>query len=295
MHTIAIYNNKGGVGKSTLTLFMADFLASIKVMGQQLRVLVIDLDAQGSSATSLLGKKPLHQARQEEYSIGHLAGRLSHGQPPDLEKFIFTRHCSQTRGQPLPKISVIIPERKSIFEFDANPLQQLTLLSKTLKPTLADKFDIVLLDLPGNMDERHLLAINALVMSDSIVIPIEPTRISINAMPDTLRMIRYAQDKNSHANPLLLGLIFNRTDKRSRQFRLHSQELQKLFLQNNFPLQKKHPPCFANFLPNAPDLANATDDSLACTSLKERYGSHYHHVKKVVKELLERWQCLSIK
>lgn len=45
MHAIAIYNNKGGVGKSTVTVCLAGFLAA----NRKKRVLVIDLDAQASS------------------------------------------------------------------------------------------------------------------------------------------------------------------------------------------------------------------------------------------------------
>ena len=41
MHVISIYNNKGGVGKSTLTIGIAEFLAS----NRKKKVLIIDLDA----------------------------------------------------------------------------------------------------------------------------------------------------------------------------------------------------------------------------------------------------------
>ncbi len=283
MHTIALYNNKGGVGKSTLTLFMADFLASLTVAGRLLRVLVIDLDAQGSSSTALLGDEKGRQARAADLSIGHLALQLAEGGRPALEPFLLLRPRSRSGHPPLPAITVLLPERESIFNFDANPLQSLTLLSHTLKPLLEQIFDIVLLDLPGNLDERHLLAINGLVMSDSIVIPMEPTRLAIHALPETLRMIRYAQGKNRRGTPTLLGIVLNRTDRRSRQFHLHVPEMVQF-------LEQTGTPCFANCLPNAPELANATDDTLAFTSLKDRYGGYYPHVKKVVKELFDRWQ-----
>ena len=286
MHSIALYNNKGGVGKSTLTLFMADFLASLRVAGRPLRVLVIDLDAQGSSSTALLGEERTRQARAAEHTIGHLALQLSHGQQPELEPFLLLRPSGQRGRPPLPMVTVLLPERESIFNFDANPLQSLTLLTHTLKPILAQKFDMVLLDLPGNLDERHLLAINALVMSDSLVIPMEPTRLALHALPETLRIIQYAQKINGQECPTCLGIILNRADKRSRQFRLHAPAIKRL-------LQEIQLPCFNNTLPNAAELASATDDTLAFTSLKDRYGSYYPHVKKVVTELFDRWQTAS--
>ncbi|MEO5362586.1 MAG: ParA family protein [Magnetococcus sp. DMHC-8] len=283
MHTIAIYNNKGGVGKSTLTLFMADFLASLAIGGKPLRVLVIDLDAQGSSSTALLGEAVVGAARVANRSIGHLAMQLTEGEQPDLEPFLLVRPRSQSGHPPLPVVTALIPERESIFNFDANPLQSLTLFSQKLRPALARTFDIVLLDLPGSLDERHLLAINALVMSDSIVVPVEPTRMAIHALPDTVRMIRYAQEKNGQGRPDFLGIILNRTDRRNQQFRLHVPEMVEFF-------QKTGIPCFENSLPNAPGLASATDDTMAFSSLKDRYGNYYPHVRKVVKELFDRWQ-----
>ncbi|MEO5339593.1 MAG: ParA family protein [Magnetococcus sp. MYC-9] len=286
MHTIALYNNKGGVGKSTLTFFMADCLASLRVGGQPLRVLVIDLDAQGSSSTALLGERAVQQARGSEHTIGHLALQLSHGQKPALEPFLRLRPGSQRGHPPWPAIAVLVPERESMFNFDANPLQSLALFAHTLKPDLARLFDVVLLDLPGNLDERHLLAINALVMSDSVVVPMEPTRLALHALPETLRMIQYVQERSEQGRPAFLGLILNRTDKRSRQYRQHAPEITQLF-------QKTGLPCFDNHLPNAPELASATDDTLTFTSLKERYGSYYPHVQKVVRELFDRWQNTS--
>ncbi|MBF0400430.1 MAG: ParA family protein [Magnetococcales bacterium] len=285
MHAIALYNSKGGVGKSTLTLFFADFLASLQVAGRPLRVLVIDLDAQGSSSTALLGAVVTQQARQASHTIGHLALQLAEGQQPTLEPFLLLRPQSPGGHPPLPTVAVLLPERESIFNFDANPLQSLTLLLRTLKPALARRFDVVLLDLPGGLDERHLLAINALVMSDSVVVPIEPTRLAIHALPETVRMIQYVQGIHGQGAPHFLGLILNRTDRRSRQFRLHVSGMVQHF-------QKSGTPCFDNFLPNAPELANATDDTLAVQSLRERYGGYYPHVKRVVKELFDRWQAI---
>ena len=287
MHTISIYNNKGGVGKSTLTLFMADFLASIRVGGQPLRVLVMDLDAQGSSAIALLGLDVVTQAREDRRTIGHLAMELQPNQTPDLENFLVWRSTANPHGKNLPEVAVLLPERESIFDFECNPLQQLTLMRQSLRPALEQLFDMVLVDLPGNIDQRHLLSINALVMSDSVVVPVEPSRISLNAMPDTLKMIHYAREKSGSERPAFLGLILNRTDRRSRQFRLHGHGLKYLFDQDGSPW-------FTNFLPNAPALASATDDSLAFGSLKERYGSYYPHVKRVVKELFNRWQALEV-
>ena len=288
MHIIAIYNNKGGVGKSTITVLMADFLATITVDGRPLRVLVLDLDGQGSSATALLGRAEVARACGDERSIGHLAQELGANPQPDIAPYLILRPTSQPRGRarPLPPLWVMVPEKQAIFDFESNPLSRSTLLKNTLKPLLQRRFDIVLVDMPGNIDERNLLVVNALVMSDSVVVPVESSRISLNAMPDTLRMIQLARAKGGDGAPAFLGMILDRADRRTRSFRLHGEKAREM-------AGHAGSPWFDSFLPNTPDLAMATDDSQAFESLRARYGNHHGAVQKVVLELFHRWRRIS--
>jgi chromosome partitioning protein len=59
MQTVAVFALKGGVGKSAITVFLADFLTSI--FNQ--RVLVVDLDPQQSTTIALLGEARAHGPR----------------------------------------------------------------------------------------------------------------------------------------------------------------------------------------------------------------------------------------
>ncbi len=288
MHVISIYNNKGGAGKSTLTVLMADFLAATRVRNRPMRVLVVDLDAQGSSSTALLGQPAVCDARGGGFTIGHLAQGLDAAPPAELERYFIPRSTAKPAGRarPLPELRVMVPEKQSIFDFEANPLHRSVLLKKRLKPILKNRFDLVLVDLPGNIDQRNLLAVNALVMSDSVVIPVEPSRFSMNAMPDTLNMIQYARSKNSGGEPVFLGMVLNRADKRTNPFKRHGHRAREI-------AREIDSPWFENHLPNAPVLATATDDGLTFHTLRERYGNHYHPVRKVVLELFHRWQRLA--
>jgi len=51
---LAVANMKGGVGKTTLSLMIAEGLSALR----DARVLVIDLDAQGSLSYALMGREP---------------------------------------------------------------------------------------------------------------------------------------------------------------------------------------------------------------------------------------------
>src|SRR6056297_3062098 len=72
MAVISVYNNKGGVGKSTITVFLSDFFSSTRIAGKDARVAVVDLDSQSSSATSLIGIQAVAAAKSDKRSITHL-------------------------------------------------------------------------------------------------------------------------------------------------------------------------------------------------------------------------------
>jgi len=69
MQTIALFALKGGVGKTALTVFLADSLSSI----YDQRVLVVDLDPQQSTTIALLGEERLLVALDRDASIGAAA------------------------------------------------------------------------------------------------------------------------------------------------------------------------------------------------------------------------------
>ncbi|MBF0628072.1 MAG: ParA family protein [Magnetococcales bacterium] len=289
MYAIAIYNNKGGVGKSTLTVFMADFLASLAVRGRPLRVVVLDLDPQGSCARALLGAERVQQAGNEEQTLGQLACALDRGRPVQLDSFLFRRAAGPSRGRatPVAEVGVMLSDKAQAFAFEVNPLHRLTTLRDRLKPELASRFDIALLDLPGNIDQRNLLAVNGLIMSDAVITPVEVARFSIDAMPDTVAMIDYARQQGDGHHPTFLGMVINRADKRGQQYQRNVGQMREMASHLEIPV-------FDQVLPNAQSLGAVTEEQVAVGSLRERYGSYYPHVKAVVGEAFRRWHALDV-
>src|SRR5947209_8321619 len=79
MAIVSVYNNKGGVGKSTLTVGLAEFLAG----NRKRSVLVMDLDAQSSSSGALLGRAAVAHAIDTERTVAQLTDRiLQFSKPP---------------------------------------------------------------------------------------------------------------------------------------------------------------------------------------------------------------------
>jgi chromosome partitioning protein len=286
MRVIAIYNNKGGVGKSTLTVGLAELLAG----NRKRSVLVIDLDAQGSSSGSLLGRGEVAKAIDAHRTIARLAEQLFQtGKPPsNLPAFIVERPAAEVRARVmgLKSIGVLVPDKPNMFDLEETrmkPDQSLLVLRDLLKPALG-RYEYVLVDLPANIDPRNRLAFSALIMSDFVLIPVEPSEISLHALPDTFDMIHKARMKGAKGKPSVLGLVLNKTDKRTEQYRTKFQPILESSGRGELPR------VFDNFLPDTPSLASATDGTEEFSTLKERFETYYDHVRKVAVELDEQCQ-----
>jgi cellulose biosynthesis protein BcsQ len=89
MPIISVYNNKGGEGKSTVTIGLAEFLAARKDQ----KVLVIDLDAQASSSCALLGQETLRDAVPDGQTVSSLIDEIHRKRRPvkKLDRFMIWR------------------------------------------------------------------------------------------------------------------------------------------------------------------------------------------------------------
>lgn len=80
----AVANLKGGVGKSTTTVMLADGLAHFYGMN----VLVIDLDPQANSSQMLLTERGVQDASDQGKGIHHVLQHFMAGKPPSAAPFI---------------------------------------------------------------------------------------------------------------------------------------------------------------------------------------------------------------
>lgn len=281
MTVISIYNNKGGEGKSTVTVGLAEFLAG----NRDKRVLVIDLDAQASSSCALLGHQPLNEAIAGRQTVVDLISDLRQSRKPiaNLERHLIWRAGSDARGSALAELAVMVPDGARQFDLEEqlDRRRHSGLFDARLKPAL-ETFDFVLVDLPANINQSSIIAVNGLAMSDFIVIPVQPTRISLNGLPRTFDMIEHARTVSGNGRPAVLGFLLNATDRRFQQYRA------------NFPsiLDEARlgtlPPVFDNVWPPSPALQTATDENHDSRTLKDRFGKCYDHVRRVARELEKR-------
>ncbi|HIP12898.1 MAG TPA: ParA family protein [Arcobacter sp.] len=282
---ISLYNNKGGVGKTTLSLFFSDFLASITINKKRSKVLVIDFDPQGSSSNAILGIAAVSDIKNSNLTLPHAICEKNKGKDIEINDYVFSRDEKEdfkTRKTKLGKLDVIISSPEFINEFEENSTLNKSLkLSNWLKEQLSDDYDFIFIDLPGNISKRNGFSLIGAFLTDYFIIPTELNRININAIPLTLQILDNIKEWGGERNKYeLLGFVLNKADKRSKQYKLHIDELSQF-------ANMKECKVFKCVLPPTPKLSNATDDSIENFTLSDKYDSYYPNVRSLVLEVIK--------
>ena len=183
---IAVANMKGGVGKTTTVVSMAERLA---ISDPGASILVVDLDPQASASICIAGDKDLTILIQQGRTIdAFLALKLIKHQNADLSKRV-RRHCSTTTIDRNPVYLALLPcgpdlrlvERELLHalvkkKFDMGDIErQLAKLFESDFRPLSKEFDYIIFDCAPGISPLTEVAIKA---SDLIIIPSIPDRIS---------------------------------------------------------------------------------------------------------------------
>lgn len=185
--TIAIVNQKGGVGKTTTTINVAAQLASEKQS-----VLIIDLDPQGNASSGLGILK--EQAPLTTYDL--IRGEAS------LSQVIHKTNVAQLFVAPAnanlagAEVELVNKSRREFALADA------------LK---AANYDYILIDCPPSLG---LLTINALTAANSVFIPVQAEYYALEGLSQLLNTIQ-AVKGSTNPNLELLGIALTMFDKRN--------------------------------------------------------------------------------
>ena len=195
MKTIALANQKGGVGKTTTAASLG-----VGLCRQGKKVLLIDADAQGN-LTQMMGWP----------------------QPDDLSPTLADLMAKVITDQPITRGEGILETREGVHLIPANielSAMEVTLVNtmsretvlRQLLSTVSDRYDYAIIDC---MPSLGMLTINALTAADSVMIPVQAQYLPAKGLEQLLKtVVRVKRQLNPHLE--IDGILLTMVDERTR-------------------------------------------------------------------------------
>jgi chromosome partitioning protein len=197
--TIAVVNQKGGVGKTTSAVNLTAALADSGI-----KTLLCDFDPQ-ANATSGLGVEK-RKIKKSVYDV------IIDGAPVE-EVIVHTKF-----GDVLPSGADLAGAAVELLSLPEPNFR----LANALK-AVKDQYDVILIDCPPSLE---LLTINALAAADSILIPVEASPWGLFGLANMFEFVEQA--KNIAPRLEILGIAVTKADERKKYFKQTMETLQEM-------------------------------------------------------------------
>lgn len=200
-NTIAVYNFKGGVGKTSTTLSLA------YSWSRSYKVLVIDCDPQCNLSQSLLDS----DYSQKEHNLYQLTSKFLHNSIPEINPIKVNPYLDLIQGD----------FRMSSLESNSQFISFGQTITYSLLSSLRSKYDLILLDFPTNFG----ITVKSFISNiDSILIPAIPDSFSNSGFK---QLLRYLADIKKDKPIDILGIFFNQYRKNTLYHRKIVQKAEK--------------------------------------------------------------------
>lgn len=201
--TIALINNKGGVGKTTSCLNIGVALSLLNK-----KVLLVDIDPQGNLSDAFIN------INQVQYTIKDLLeGNIS-----DISQVI--KREVKPNIDLLPSNNLLNGTEEKLL----NKMSRETILKRILEP-IKSNYDYVLIDCPPSL---NLLVLNSLTASSEAIIPIATEYHALTGTNTILQTIQQVKTL-LNSNLRLTGVFITKYDERTN----NDREIKEA-IQNNF-------------------------------------------------------------
>lgn len=214
MKVICIFNQKGGVGKTTTNINLCSYLAM-----EGYKVLTLDIDPQGNTTSGLgLDKKNLELSM---YDV------LTSETP--LNDVIIKSDLIQNLSIAPSTMELAGAEIEIIERNDREHI-----LAKKIKE-LEDKYDYIFIDCPPSLGS---LTINALTASDSVLIPIQCEFYALEGVSqliNTVQLVKKSLNKDLSVEGVLMTMYDYRTNLSNEVFKEVEKYFNDLMFKSTIP------------------------------------------------------------
>lgn len=185
--TVAIVNQKGGVGKTTTCV---NLVSALHEAGK--RVLLCDFDPQANSTSGMGVDKGVTQGVYDVLINGADA----------RENVVHTRYGD------------VLPSSKSLAGAGIEMIgrEGREFLLKNALGTLADEYDFIFIDCPPSLE---LLTLNALCAADALLVPVQSEYFALEGLSDligTVRIVKRSLNPSLELDGVLLTMYDGRTN-----------------------------------------------------------------------------------
>jgi chromosome partitioning protein len=201
--TIAITNQKGGVGKTTTAINLAAALAASEV-----KVLLVDNDPQGNATSGLGIQKTPGMATTYDVLVEQISAReaIQHTEMDGLD---------------------VLPADKNLIgvNFELVSVENRESILRKQLSSLKDEYQYILIDCPPSLD---LLTLNALMAADSALVPIQCEFFALEGISELMDTIDRIGSSFSH--PVKIeGILLTMFDDRTNLAKQVATDLREFF------------------------------------------------------------------
>ena len=277
----SVINLKGGVGKTTLTVALAHYLAA----EHHRRVLVVDLDPQTNATVSLIPEHDWKARDAQGQTLYGLFRDLLDGTQRFRPARAIISNVSNVGGgifglDLLPCSIRLIRIQDDITRL-AEPgaaLSKPVVALRVALETALTGYDHVLLDCPPALG---VVTQAGLALSDFFLVPVVPDILSLQGVAPVLELIAdFARRSGHHIAPL--GTVVSKYSSRSV---LHARILDEL---RRGASRGLYPPLFNTFVPEAQPIAAAADVYARVHTLHQKYRGADKTLSSLTREFMIR-------
>ena len=202
MRTIAVINQKGGCGKTTVAVNLAAALGELEK-----KVLLVDMDPQSHASLSLDVT-----CREVDHTTYDLLR--------DPRVMVEDATCRfNDHLDIIPASPVLGAVEQELAGKDA---RETRLASKLVR--IEDRYDYVIIDSPPNVG---LLTFNALMAAGEVIIPVDPSYYSLQGVGRLLETVELLKNETKHS--ITMSILVNNLEKRTNFSRDIVLELERLY------------------------------------------------------------------